>query len=105
MSRPETYRVVDNRLYRNGEELLAGPLWWLERFRDVLAAADPDDLHVPATVRALIALTRDCSFAPGARLLQDGTPLRMTTPQKGHRPVKPRVNHRVGASDQAELGR
>jgi hypothetical protein len=87
----DKYRVENNRLYRNGEELVAGPLWWLEMFRNVLNAADPDDMRVPQTVRALIMLTRDCSFAPGARLLQDGTPLRMITPQKGVRPVKRRA--------------
>lgn len=91
MKATDKYHVGDNRLYRLGEELMAGPLWWLERFRDVLNAADPDDVRVPQTVRALIATTRDCSFAVGARLLADGTPLRMTTPQKGVRPVKRRV--------------
>jgi hypothetical protein len=91
VSRADKYRVDDNRLMRNGEELVAGPLWWLERFRDVLNAADPDDMRVPATVRALIGLTRDCSFAPGARLLADGVPLKMVTKQKGVRPVTRRA--------------
>lgn len=88
----DKYWVENNRLFRLGEELMAGQLWWMERFRDVLNAADPDDVRVPQTVRALIATTRDCSFALGARLLADGTPLRMTTPQKGVRPVKRRVD-------------
>jgi hypothetical protein len=87
----DKYFVENNRLYRLGEELLAGPLWHLETMRAVLNAADPDDARVPATVRALIGMTRDCSFAVGARLLQDGTPLKMVTPQKGVRPVKRRV--------------
>jgi hypothetical protein len=81
---------------RLGEELLAGPLLQLEMFARVLNAADPDDSRVPATVRALIQMTRDCSFAPGARLLADGTPLRLTTKQKPKdRPVKRRTNHRL----------
>jgi hypothetical protein len=95
MSPAGKYVVADNRLMRLGEELLAGPLLQLEQFCRVLNAADPDDMRVPATVRALIQMTRDCSFAPGARLLADGTPLRMTTPQKGGRPVKPRTTHRA----------
>jgi hypothetical protein len=91
LSRDDKYRVDDNRLMRLGEELLAGPLLQLEMFARVLNAADPDDGRVPATVRALIMTTRDCSFAPGARLLADGTPLRMTRPQKGTRPIKRRL--------------
>lgn len=87
----DKYRVDANRLMRNGEELLAGPLLQLEMFARVLNAADPDDGRVPATVRALIMMTRDCSFAPGARLLADGTPLRMIRPQKGTRPVRRRA--------------
>jgi hypothetical protein len=90
MNHRDKYRVAENRLYRNGEELLAGPLLQLEMFRNVLAAADPDDLRVPGTVRALISMTRDCRFDLGARLLADGAPLRLKTAQKGI-PVKPRV--------------
>jgi hypothetical protein len=86
----DKYWVDDNRLMRLGEELLAGPLLQLEMFRNVLNAADPDDMRVPATVRALIATTRDCSFSPGARLLADGTPLRMIQPQRC-RPAKRRL--------------
>lgn len=86
----DKYRVDDNRLFRNGEELLAGPLYQLELFRNVLNAADPDDGRVPQTLRALIQMTRDCSFSPGARLLADGTPLKLITKQKGH-PQKRRV--------------
>jgi hypothetical protein len=92
LSPADKYWVDNNRLMRLGEELLAGPLLQLEMFARVLNAADPDDARVPATVRALISTTRDCSFAVGARLLADGTPLRMTTPQKGVRPVKRRVD-------------
>lgn len=88
--RPEKYRVDSNRLMRNGEELLAGPIFQLEMFARVLNAADPDDAAVPQTVRALISMTRDCSFAPGARLLADGTPLRLTQRQKSH-PVRRRA--------------
>lgn len=90
MTRPDKYWVDDNRLMRIGEELLAGPLLQLEMFGRVLNAADPDDSRVPATLRALIMMTRDCSFAPGARLLADGTPLRMVRPQRC-RPVKRRA--------------
>lgn len=91
MKPTDKYHVENNRLYRLGEELLAGSVWWMERFADVLNAADPADARVPQTVRALIATTRDCSFAVGARLLQDGTPLKMVTKQKGVRPVKRRT--------------
>lgn len=91
MKPADKYWVDNNRLYRVGEELLAGPLYHLENMRNVLNAADPDDMRVPQTVRALIGMTRDCSFAAGARLLADGTPLRMTTPQKKH-PQKKRVS-------------
>lgn len=90
MTRPDKYWVDDNRLMRIGEELLAGPLLQLEMFERVLNAADPDDSRVPATLRALIMMTRDCSFAPGARLLADGTPLRMVRSQRC-RPVKRRA--------------
>ena len=75
-------------MYR-GEELLAGPLFQLEQFAAVLCAAKPRDPDLAATLRALIAMTRDCSFAPGERLLGDGTPLRLTTPQKPKRETAP----------------
>lgn len=90
MKPTDKYHVDSNRLYRLGEELLAGSIWHLEAMRDVLNACDPDDARVPATVRALIGMTRDCRFGVGARLLADGTPLKMVTKQKGTRPVKRR---------------
>jgi hypothetical protein len=81
-NRPGPYRVRDNRLWFRDEELLNGPLFQIEQFCAVLNAARPKPDDIAATLRALISMTRDCSFAPGERLLGDGTPLRMTTPQK-----------------------
>jgi hypothetical protein len=73
------------------EELLAGPLFQLELFANVLSAAKPRDPDLGPTIRALIAMTRDCSFAAGPRLLADGTPLRLVTPQRKPKPkVTPR---------------
>lgn len=82
INRPGPYRVRDNRLYFRDEELLGGPLFQIEQFCAVLNAARPKPDDIAASLRALISMTRDCSFAPGERLLGDGTPLRMTTPQK-----------------------
>jgi hypothetical protein len=83
--KPGAYHVAANFLIHRGEELLAGPLFQLEQFAAVLNAAKPRDPDIAPTLRALIAMTRDCSFAPGERLLGDGTPLRLTTPQKPKR--------------------
>jgi hypothetical protein len=77
-------------MYRD-EELLSGPLFQLEQFAAVLSAAKPREPDIAATLRALIGMTRDCSFAPGERLLADGTPLRITRPQK----IKPRIKQSV----------
>lgn len=79
---PGAYRVEDNRLWFRTEELLGGPLLQLEWFRDVLNASRPKPDDIAPTLRALISMTRDCSFAPGERLLGDGTPLRIVQPQK-----------------------
>lgn len=74
------YRVEDHRLWLGDEELLAGPLDLVAHFAAVLNAADPDDGRIAATLRALICATAgDHSFAPGARLLADGTPTRQLT--------------------------
>lgn len=81
-ARSGPYRVRDNRLWYRDEELLAGPLLQIEQFCRVLNAARPKPDDLAATLRALIGMTRDCSFAPGARLLSDGTPMRIITPQK-----------------------
>jgi hypothetical protein len=85
-ARPGPYRVRDNCLFARDEELLSGPLLQLEMMCRVLNAAKPRDADLAATVRALIGMTRDCSFAPGERLLRDGTPLRIVQPQK-RRPI------------------
>lgn len=99
------YRVRDNGLWFRQEELLNGPLFQIEQFCRVLNAARPKPDDLAATLRALIGMTRDCSFAPGERLLNDGTPLRMTTAQK----IKPRtkpglvsVGPRPDPSDEVE---
>lgn len=84
------YRVEANRLMLDGEELLAGPLLQLEHFAAVLNLAKPTDPDLAALLRILIRTTRDCSFACGPRLLADGTPLKLTTPQK----PKPRVRRK-----------
>jgi hypothetical protein len=76
------FRISQNRLLLSDEELLAGPLFQLEQFARVLNAARPADENLAPTLRALIGMTRDCSFAPGPRLLADGTPMRIATPQK-----------------------
>lgn len=76
------YRVADNRLWFREEELLDGALWQLERFADVLNAAQPRDEDLSPTLRALMGLTRDCSYGAGPRLLNDGTALRVLTKQK-----------------------
>jgi hypothetical protein len=83
------YRVERNRLMLGDEELLGGPLFQLEQFVAVLNAAKPRDPDIAPTIRALIGTTRDCSFSPGERLLGDGTPLRLTTPQRSKREVAP----------------
>lgn len=75
------YRVADNHLCHRGEDLLGGPLFQLEQFAAVLNAAKPREPDIGPTVRALIGMTRDCSFSPGARLLSDGLPVRVTRPQ------------------------
>lgn len=80
--RPGPYRVRDNALWFRDEELLAGPLLQLEMFARVLNAAKPRDPDLAPTLRALIGMTRDCSFATGPRLLSDGTPMRIVQPQK-----------------------
>lgn len=83
MSRaPGPYRVADNKLWLKDEELLGGPLLQLEWFRNVLNACRPKSDDIAPTLRALIGMTRDCSFAPGERLLSDGTPMRIIQPQK-----------------------
>lgn len=76
------YRITHNCLTLRGEELIHGPLRQLEWFRDVLNAAKPRDPDLAPTLRALIKMTRDCSFGPGERLLADGTPMRIIQPQK-----------------------
>lgn len=76
------YRIDDNRLMFRDEELLSGPLFQIEQFCRVLNAARPKPDDIAASLRALISMTRDCSFAPGERLLGDGSPMRMVQPQK-----------------------
>jgi hypothetical protein len=80
--RSGAYRIDNNRLMFGDEELLSGSLFQLELFVAVLNAAKPRDPDLAPTLRALIAMTRDCSFACGPRLLADGTPLRLITPQR-----------------------
>lgn len=79
---PGPYRVADNRIWLGDEELLAGPLTQLEHFTRVLNYVAPEDPDIAALLRILIRTTRDCSYAVGPRLLADGTPLRLTMPQK-----------------------
>jgi hypothetical protein len=76
------YRIENNRLMLAEEELLSGPLFQLEHFTRVLNLVKPEPSDIAPLLRILIRATRDCSFAVGPRLLSDGTPLRMTTPQR-----------------------
>lgn len=76
------YWISDNRLWYRDEELLAGPLFQIEHFAKALNLVRPRDSDLAPLLRILIRTTRDCSFAPGARLLADGTPMRIVTPQK-----------------------
>jgi hypothetical protein len=78
---PGPYHIANNRLMFRSEELLEGPLLQLEMFARVLNASRPKDYDLAPTLRALIGMTRDCSFAMGERLLHDGTPIRMVTRQ------------------------
>lgn len=87
---PGSYRVDSNRLLWNGEELLAGNLFWLEIFRDILNATNPRSVDIAPALRILFGLAPDCSFGAGARLLADGSPLRLITGQK------PTVRRRTG---------
>jgi hypothetical protein len=80
------YKIDNNCLFFRDEELLNGPLFQLEQFCRVLNAARPKPDDIAATLRALIGMTRDCSFAPGERLLSDGTPLRIFQPQRKPKP-------------------
>lgn len=70
------YRVEGGQIMTDlGEVLLAGPLPEMIQIITVLNAADPPEDRLAATVRACIGMTRDCSFAPGERLLNDGSPM------------------------------
>lgn len=84
---PGPYRVADNRIWLNDEELICGPLTQIEHFARVLNYVGPEDPDIAPLLRILIRTTRDCSYAVGGRLLADGTPLRLTTPQKPKRAV------------------
>jgi hypothetical protein len=64
-----------NLLTEDGEYLLGGPLSELCQIATVLNAADPPDDKLAGVLRACLGMTRDCSFAPGERLLTDGTPM------------------------------
>lgn len=76
------YRVENNRLMLGDEELLSGPLLQLEHFATVLNLVKPEDDDIAPLLRMLFRTTPDCSYAVGPRLLADGTPLRMITPQR-----------------------
>jgi hypothetical protein len=76
------YRVEQNRLMVGEEELLSGPLLQLEHFAAVLNLVQPEDDDIAPLLRILFSTTPDCSYAVGPRLLADGTPLRMITPQR-----------------------
>jgi hypothetical protein len=89
---PGPYRVAENSLWLGDEELIKGPLTQLEHFCRVLDYVAPEDPDIAPLLRILIRTTRDCSYAAGPRLLADGTPLRVGTPQKPKdRPVKRRA--------------
>jgi hypothetical protein len=64
-----------NLLSEDGEYLLGGPLSELCQICTVLNAADPPDDKLAGVLRACLGMTKDCSFAPGERLMSDGTPL------------------------------
>lgn len=72
---PARFAVEQDRLLAGDEVLLCGPVDHVIHFCDVLNSADPAEERVAPALRALLRGTRGVSFAPGQRLLSDGTPL------------------------------
>lgn len=72
----DLFLALGSRLMMGGEQLLAGNEEVVGHFAAVLNAAMPDDERVAPTLRALFRLVPTYSFAPGSRLLNDGTEMR-----------------------------
>jgi hypothetical protein len=71
-----TYYVQGDTLFYNDEVLLDGDRKQLGLFAKVLNEACPREDRIAATLRALFCTCPDHSFAPGERLLNDGTAMR-----------------------------
>jgi len=71
-----TYYVQGDTLFYGDEELLTGNRQQLALFVAVLNEACPREDRIAATLRALFATCPHMSFAPGKRLLNDGTAMR-----------------------------
>lgn len=72
-----TYYVQGDALFYGDEELLkSGNRLQLHQFATVLNASCPREDRIAATLRALFCTCPECSFAPGTRLLNDGTVMR-----------------------------
>jgi hypothetical protein len=71
-----TYYVQADTLFYGDEELLTGDRRQLALFAKVLNEASPREDKIAPTIRALFATCPDYSFAPGKRLLSDGTAMR-----------------------------
>jgi hypothetical protein len=69
------YSETDGRLMWGDEELLVGEAVVVTRFAAVLNAADPVEERIAPTLRALFGVVPDSWFAPGGRLLSDGSPM------------------------------
>ena len=79
MSRPDDpYWVADNCLFFHTEPLLeSAALHRLEQFAAVLNAARPDPERLTDVLRALMRMTRNCTYTHGWRMLAEGEALRM----------------------------
>jgi hypothetical protein len=71
-----TYYVQSDSLFYGDEMLLTGDTRQLGLFAHVLNEAAPREDRIAPTLRALFATCPGHSFAPGPRLLNDGTAMR-----------------------------
>lgn len=71
-----TYYVQGDSLFCGDEILLTGDTRQLGLFAKVLNEASPREDRIAPTIRALFATCPHLSFAPGHRLLNDGTAMR-----------------------------
>jgi hypothetical protein len=71
-----TYYVQSDSLFYGDEMLLTGDTRQLGLFARVLNEAAPREDRIAPTIRALFCTCPSYSFAPGKRLLTDGTAMR-----------------------------